>query len=75
MTGEKDMTIGNFAAFGFEMKQHPVARARLMALEAYIIELLGYLKQEMIVLNGSVLIGNQVSNAMVAMNHGINPIK
>ena len=75
MTGEKDMTIGNFAAFGFEMKQHPVARARLMALEAYIVELLGYLKQEMIVLNGSVLIGNQVSNAMVAMNHGINPIK
>ena len=75
MTGEKDMTIGNFAAFGFEMKQHPVARARLMALESYIIELLGYLKQEMIVLNGSVLIGNQVSNAMVAMNHGINPIK
>ncbi len=75
MTGEKDMTIGNFAAFGFEMKQHPVARARLMALEAYIVELLGYLKQEMIVLNGSVLIGNQVSNAMVAFNHGINPIK
>ena len=75
MTGEKDMTIGNFAAFGFEMKQHPIARARLMALEAYIVELLGYLKQEMIVLNGSVLIGNQVSNAMVAMNHGINPIK
>lgn len=75
MTGEKDMTIGNFAAFGFEMKQHPVARARLMALESYIVELLGYLKQEMIVLNGSVLIGNQVSNAMVAFNHGINPIK
>ena len=75
MTGEKDMTIGNFAAFGFEMKQHPVARARLMALESYIVELLGYLKQEMIVLNGSVLIGNQVSNAMVAINHGINPIK
>ena len=75
MTGEKDMTIGNFAAFGFEMKQHPVARARLMALESYIVELLGYLKQEMIVLNGSVLVGNQVSNAMVAMNHGINPIK
>ena len=75
MTGEKDMTVGNFAAFGFEMKQHPVARARLMALEAYIVELLGYLKQEMIVLNGSVLIGNQVSNAMVAFNHGINPIK
>ena len=75
MTGEKDMTIGNFAAFGFDMKQHPVARARLMALESYIVELLGYLKQEMIVLNGSVLIGNQVSNAMVAMNHGINPIK
>lgn len=75
MTGEKDMTIGNFSAFGFEMKQHPVARARLMALESYIVELLGYLKQEMIVLNGSVLIGNQVSNAMVAMNHGINPIK
>ena len=75
MTGEKDMTIGNFAALGFEMKQHPVARARLMALESYIVELLGYLKQEMIVLNGSVLIGNQVSNAMVAMNHGINPIK
>ena len=75
MTGEKDMTIGNFAAFGFEMKQHPVARARLMALESYIVELLGYLKQEMIVLNGSVLVGNQVSNAMVAINHGINPIK
>lgn len=75
MTGEKDMTIGNFAAFGFDMKQHPIARARLMALEAYIVELLGYLKQEMIVLNGSVLIGNQVSNAMVAANHGINPIK
>ena len=75
MTGEKDMTVGNFAAFGFEMKQHPVARARLMALESYIVELLGYLKQEMIVLNGSVLIGNQVSNAMVAFNHGINPIK
>lgn len=75
MTGEKDMTIGNFAAFGFDMKQHPVARARLMALESYIVELLGYLKQEMIVLNGSVLVGNQVSNAMVAMNHGINPIK
>ena len=75
MTGEKDMTIGNFAAFGFEMKQHPIARARLMALEAYIIELLGYVKQEMIVLNGNILIGNQMSNAMVAASHGINPIK
>lgn len=75
MTGEKDMTIGNFAAFGFNMKEHPVARARLMALEAYITELLGYVKQEMIVLNGNILVGNQVSNAMVAAGHGVNPVK
>jgi len=75
MTGEKDITIGNFAAFGFELKTHPVARARLMALEAYIGEVLGYVKNAMIVLNGDILVGNQVSNAMVAANHGINPVK
>lgn len=75
MTGEKDITIGNFAAFGWEMRQHPVARARLMALEAYVAEIISYVKQAMIVLNGDILVGNQVSNAMVAANHGINPIK
>lgn len=75
MTGEKDMTIGNFAAFGFDMKNSPIARARLMALESYIGEVLGYVKQAMIVLNGDILVGNQVSNAMVAASHGINPIK
>ena len=75
MTGEKDITIGNFAAFGWEMRQHPVARARLMALEAYVAEVISYVKQAMIVLNGDILVGNQVSNAMVAANHGVNPIK
>lgn len=75
MTGEKDITIGNFAAFGWEMRQHPVARARLMAIEAYVAEIISYVKQAMIVLNGDILVGNQVSNAMVAANHGINPIK
>ena len=75
MTGEKDITIGNFAAFGFELRTHPVAKARLMALEAYVGEILGYVKNAMIVLNGDILVGNQVSNAMVAANHGINPVK
>jgi hypothetical protein len=75
MTGEKDMTIGNFAAFGFEMKQHPVARARLMAFESYLVEILKYVKQEMIVLDGNILIGNQVSNAIVANSHGIGLIE
>ncbi len=75
MTGEKDMTIGNFAAFGFEMKQHPVARARLMAFESYLVEILSYVKKEMIVLDANIFIGNQVSNAMVATSHGINIVK
>lgn len=75
MTGEKDMTIGNFAKFGFEMRNHPVAKARVMALEAYVAETLSYVKNAMIVLNGDILVGNQVSNAMVAASHGINPVK
>jgi len=75
MTGEKDITIGNFAKFGVDLKKHPIARARLMALEAYVSEILGYVKQAMVVLNGDILVGNQVSNAMVASVHGIDPIR
>lgn len=74
MTGEKDVTIGNFAKFGLELKKYPVAKARLMALESYIAEILGYVKNAMVVLNADVLIGNQTSNAMVAITHGIDPI-
>lgn len=75
MTGEKDVTIGNFAKFGFEMKKYPVVKARLMALESYITEVLGYVKNAMVVLNADVLIGNQTSNAIVAMSHGIDPVR
>ena len=74
MTGEKDVTIGNFAKFGLDLKKYPIAKARLMALESYIAEILGYVKNAMVVLNADVLIGNQTSNAIVAMTHGINPI-
>lgn len=74
MTGEKDVTIGNFAKFGLDLKKYPVAKARLMALESYIAEILGYVKNAMVVLNADVLIGNQTSNAMVAIIHGIDPI-
>jgi len=74
MTGEKDVTIGNFAKFGFDLKKYPVAKARLMALESYIAEILGHVKHAMIVLNADVLIGNQTSNAVVAITHGIDPI-
>ena len=75
MTGEKDVTIGNFAKFGLDLKKYPVARARLMALESYIAEILGYVKNAMVVLNADVLLGNQTSNAIVAMTHGIDPIR
>lgn len=74
MTGEKDVTIGNFAKYGIDVKRYPVARARLMAMESYISEILGYVKQAMVVLNADVLLGNQTSNAMVAFNHGIDPV-
>ena len=74
MTGEKDVTIGNFAKFGVDLKKYPVAKARLMALESYLAEILGYVKNAMVVLNSDVLLGNQTSNAVVAMTHGIDPI-
>lgn len=74
MTGEKDVTIGNFAKFGIDLRKYPVARARLMALESYLAEILGYVKNAMVVLNADVLLGNQTSNAIVAMTHGIDPI-
>lgn len=75
MTGEKDVTIGNFAKFGLDLKKYPVARARLMALESYIAEILGHVKNATVVLNADVLLGNQTSNAIVAMTHGIDPIR
>lgn len=75
MTGEKDVTIGNFVKFGIDMRKYPVARARLMALESYLNEVLGYVKNSMVVLNADVLLGNQTSNAIVAMTHGIGPIE
>lgn len=45
-----------------------------MALESYLAEILGYVKNAMVVLNADVLLGNQTSNAMVAITHGIDPI-
>lgn len=75
MTGEKDVTIGNFAKFGLDLKKYPTVRARVMAIESYISEILGYVKNAMVVLNFDVLAGNQTSNAIVAMTHGINPIR
>lgn len=75
MTGEKDITIGNFAKFGIELRKYPVARAVLMALEAHIAEILGYVKNAMVVLNADILLGNQTSNAIVAATHGIDPIR
>jgi len=75
MTGEKDVTIGNFVKFGLDIRKYPVARARLMALESYLSEVLRYVKNAMVVLNFDVLAGNQTSNAIVAMTHGIDPIK
>jgi hypothetical protein len=73
MMGEKEVTIGNFAKFGFDMKKHPIARARLMALESYIKEILGYVKEAIVLLSPDVLIGNTVSNFMVALVHGVRP--
>lgn len=73
MMGEKDITLGNFVKFGFDMKKHPVARARVMALESYIREVLGYVKEAIVVLNPDVLIGNTVSNFIVAIAHGVRP--
>lgn len=75
MTGEKDVTIGNFAKFGIDLKKYPIAKARLMALESYLAEVLGYVKNAIVVLNADVLLGNQTSNAIVAMTHGIDPIR
>lgn len=75
MTGEKDVTIGNFAKFGIDIRKYPVARARLMALESYLNEILGYVKNSMVVLNADVLLGNQTSNAIVAITHGISPVE
>lgn len=75
MTGEKDVTIGNFAKFGLDLKKYPVAKARLMALESYLAEVLAYVKNAIVVLNADVLLGNQTSNAIVAMTHGIDPIR
>ena len=46
-----------------------------MALESYLTEILGYVKNAMVVLNADVLLGNQTSNAIVAITHGIDPIE
>jgi molybdopterin converting factor small subunit len=74
MTGEKDVTIGNMKFGNFNMKDHPKAAARIMALESYLQELLGHMKRVMIILDASVVVGNVLSNATVAMVHGIDPI-
>ena len=74
ITGEKQMTLGNFNYFGLDMKQHPIARARIMALESWVRELLAYVKQTTVVLNGSVVMGNTISNMITAAIHGIDPI-
>ena len=75
MMGEKDITIGNFKMGKLDIQKYPVARARLMAVEAWVKELLSYVKRVMVVLNGSVVAGNTVSNMMVAMVHGVRPDK
>ena len=73
ITGEKQMTLGNFNYFGLDMKQHPIARARIMAIESWVRELLAYVKQTTVILNGSVVMGNTISNMITAAIHGVDP--
>lgn len=74
ITGEKQMTLGNFNYFGLDMKQHPIARARIMAVESWVRELLAYVKQTTVILNGSVVMGNTISNMITAAVHGVDPV-
>ena len=74
ITGEKQMTLGNFNYMGLDMKQHPIARARIMAIESWVRELLAYVKQTTVILNGSVVMGNTVSNMITAAVHGVDPV-
>lgn len=74
ITGEKQMTLGNFNYMGLDMKQHPIARARIMAVESWVRELLAYVKQTTVILNGSVVMGNTISNMITAAIHGIDPV-
>ena len=74
MTGEKAVTMANSTILGRSIFKNPVAKARVMALESYIKELLGYMKRSMILLDSSIVIGNIVSNSVVASIHGIDPI-
>ena len=74
ITGEKQMTLGNFNYMGLDMKQHPIARARIMAIESWVRELLAYVKQTTVILNGSVVMGNTISNMITAAIHGIDPV-
>jgi len=70
MVGSKELTIGNWTK-GIDLRKHPVARARLVALESYIKEILGTMKRAMILLNGDIIKGNIISNAYVAQTHGV----
>ncbi len=75
MTGEKDVTVGAMKIGSFDMKKHPKAQARIMALESYIQEILGHMKRVMILMDAAVVVGNILSNATVAAMHGIDPLE
>ncbi|MCK5849107.1 MAG: hypothetical protein KAH01_07935 [Caldisericia bacterium] len=76
ITGEKGVTIGNFNFGPLDLRNHKRLRKIVMNLEGLYQEILLWFKETIVVRTGGVVMGNLISNMMVAwMKAGIDPIE
>ncbi len=76
ITGEKEVSFSNFKLGPVDVKNSVKSQKTILAIEGYIREVLGYLKETIAIRTGAVVAANTISNMFQAwIRYGIDPIE
>ena len=75
IVGYKDVSLSNFKLFGLKLENYPQWQKAIRIVEAFWKEIASQYKAIIVKLMPDVVIGNGLSNMIVAFKHGIGPIE
>ena len=76
ITGERRVTFSNFNIGPIDIRNNPKMQKMILAIEDYIAEVFGWLKETIAIRMGNVVGANTISNMIQAWRHGkIGPIE
>ena len=76
ISGEKEVTLANFNVGPVDIRNNKKAQKIILALEDYIKEILGWMKETIAIRMGNVVAANAISNMIQAWVHGkVDPLE